>query len=89
MVHMLSGLSSPSHLLLILLVVVVLFGAKRLPEAARGLGKSARILKAEISGLHEDEAKSSESKTETKQLEAKPTEAEATTARSAEAKPAD
>jgi sec-independent protein translocase protein TatA len=52
---MLSGITSPTHLLLLLVVVVLLFGAKRLPEAARGIGQSARVLKAELSGLHEDE----------------------------------
>jgi sec-independent protein translocase protein TatA len=36
------------HLLILLGVVVLLFGAKRLPEMARSLGQSARIFKAEI-----------------------------------------
>jgi sec-independent protein translocase protein TatA len=31
-----------------------MFGAKKLPEAARSLGRSARILKSEISSLHDD-----------------------------------
>lgn len=39
------------ELLLILLIVVLLFGAKRLPDAARGLGRSLRIFKAETKGL--------------------------------------
>ena len=38
----------------ILLVVLVLFGAKRLPDSARSLGRSLRILKAESKGLRED-----------------------------------
>jgi sec-independent protein translocase protein TatA len=63
-----SGALSPAHWLLVLLVLVILFGAKRLPEAARGLGRSARILKSEVSGLHDDEPKKSEP---TPQLEAK------------------
>jgi sec-independent protein translocase protein TatA len=33
-----SGLESPTHLLLVFLVVLLLFGAKRLPEIGRGLG---------------------------------------------------
>jgi sec-independent protein translocase protein TatA len=33
----------------------VLFGSKKLPDAARSLGKSMRILKTEVSSLHEDE----------------------------------
>jgi sec-independent protein translocase protein TatA len=78
------------HWLIIIVVLVVLFGAKRLPDVARGLGKSARILKAEVSGLHEDNAKRSETKqTETKQIEAKSAEAEPAATKPAEAKPAD
>jgi sec-independent protein translocase protein TatA len=41
---------------ILLLVLLVLFGAKRLPGAARSLGQSMRILKAETKGLHDDEA---------------------------------
>jgi sec-independent protein translocase protein TatA len=50
------GAMQPTHWLIVIAVLVVLFGAKKLPEAARGLGRSARILKAEVQGLHEDEA---------------------------------
>ena len=35
---MFSGLENPTHLLLVLLVALLLFGAKRLPEIGRGLG---------------------------------------------------
>lgn len=42
------------ELILVLLVVVLVFGAKRLPDSARALGRSMRILKAETKGLHED-----------------------------------
>jgi Sec-independent protein translocase protein TatA len=35
-------------------MAILLFGARRLPEAARSLGRSARILKAEVAGLHDD-----------------------------------
>ena len=40
--------------LLILFIVLLLFGAKRLPDMARSLGRSARILKAEARGLADD-----------------------------------
>jgi sec-independent protein translocase protein TatA len=50
------GALSPTHWLIIIGVVVVLFGAKKLPEAARGLGRSSRILKAELHGLHDNPA---------------------------------
>jgi sec-independent protein translocase protein TatA len=45
------------HLALILLAFVVLFGYKRLPDATRSLGRSMRIFKAEVKGLHDDEPK--------------------------------
>ena len=35
----------------ILIIVLLLFGGKKLPEAARGLGRSLRILKSETKGL--------------------------------------
>jgi len=44
-----------TEILLLLVVVLLLFGAKRLPDAARGLGRSLRILKAETRGLTEDQ----------------------------------
>ena len=46
---------SPWKLLIVALVIVVLFGSKKLPSAARSLGQSMRILKKEVQGLHEDE----------------------------------
>jgi sec-independent protein translocase protein TatA len=44
-------------LVLVLVVVLVVFGSKRLPDSARALGKSLRILKAETKGLREDDEK--------------------------------
>jgi sec-independent protein translocase protein TatA len=41
---------------IIAVVVLVLFGSKKLPEAARSLGRSMRIIKTEIKGLHDDDA---------------------------------
>ncbi len=47
----------PMEIILILLVLVLLFGAKKLPELARGSGRALRIFKAETKGLmDEDEA---------------------------------
>ncbi|MCX6413930.1 MAG: Sec-independent protein translocase subunit TatA [Actinobacteria bacterium] len=37
--------------LIIVALILLLFGAKRLPDAARGLGRSMRIFKAETKGL--------------------------------------
>ncbi|MDV9173819.1 Sec-independent protein translocase subunit TatA [Streptomyces sp. W16] len=42
------------EIILILVVVVLLFGAKKLPDMARSLGKSARILKSEAKAMKEE-----------------------------------
>ncbi|MFD0903773.1 Sec-independent protein translocase subunit TatA [Actinomadura sediminis] len=44
-----------TEILIILAVVLLLFGSAKLPQLARSLGKSARILKAETKGLHDDD----------------------------------
>lgn len=44
------------HILIIVAVFMLLFGAKRLPDAARSLGQSLRIFKAETKGLREEDA---------------------------------
>jgi len=48
-----NGLGWP-HLLILGLVVVLVFGSKRLPDTARSLGRSMRILKAETTSLRTD-----------------------------------
>jgi sec-independent protein translocase protein TatA len=45
----------PPEIILILLVLVLLFGAKKLPELARGSGRALRIFKAETKGLMDDD----------------------------------
>ncbi len=47
------------HIIVLVVVVVLLFGAKRLPDMARSLGRSMRILKAETKGLMDDDKKDS------------------------------
>jgi sec-independent protein translocase protein TatA len=49
------GELSPWHLLILAAVVLVLFGAKRLPDSARSLGRAMRIFKAETHGLRDGE----------------------------------
>jgi sec-independent protein translocase protein TatA len=49
------GEFGPWHLLIVAAVFVMLFGAKRLPDAARSIGRSARIFKTEIKSLHDDD----------------------------------
>ncbi|RMI32311.1 Sec-independent protein translocase subunit TatA [Nocardia stercoris] len=52
-----SGTFGPTHWLIIGVLVLVLFGAKRMPDAARGLGRSLRIFKSEMSEMQSDAAK--------------------------------
>jgi len=47
-------LKEPSHILLVVLVVVILFGSRRLPDVARGLGQSMRIFKSEVKEMKTD-----------------------------------
>lgn len=42
------------EIILILVVIILLFGAKKLPDMARSLGKSARILKSEAKAMKEE-----------------------------------
>ncbi|MFI6349391.1 Sec-independent protein translocase subunit TatA [Streptomyces sp. NPDC050560] len=42
------------EIILIIVVIVLLFGAKKLPDMARSLGKSARILKSEAKAMKSD-----------------------------------
>jgi sec-independent protein translocase protein TatA len=49
------GVLKPWHIAVLVVVLVLLFGAKRLPDAARSLGRSLRIIKAETKGLVDDE----------------------------------
>ena len=50
-------LREPSHILILLIVVLVLFGAKRLPDSARSLGRSMRIFKSEMKEMTAEEKK--------------------------------
>lgn len=60
------------ELLIILLVIVLIFGSAKLPQLARSLGKSARILKAETKGLREDEDDKADGKSDGKSEAAAP-----------------
>ncbi|MFZ3395444.1 MULTISPECIES: Sec-independent protein translocase subunit TatA [unclassified Rhodococcus (in: high G+C Gram-positive bacteria)] len=52
------GAMSPWHWAIVALVVVILFGSKKLPDAARGLGRSLRIFKSEVKEMQNDDARS-------------------------------
>jgi sec-independent protein translocase protein TatA len=45
---------SPWKIAIIAILIIVMFGSRKLPGAARSLGQSMRILKREVQGLHED-----------------------------------
>ena len=53
----------PIHWIIVLVVVLVLFGAQKLPDLARSIGKSAKILKEEMNDLSEDTPSSDEDST--------------------------
>jgi sec-independent protein translocase protein TatA len=46
---MFTGLTSPSHLIVVLAIVLLLFGAKRIPELAKGLGTGIKEFRAGVS----------------------------------------
>lgn len=60
------------EIIAILLVVILLFGAKRLPDTARGLGRSLRIFKAETKGLRDDDKPEVEETVTTQQVPVAP-----------------
>jgi sec-independent protein translocase protein TatA len=63
----------PTEIILIILVIVLLFGAKKLPDLARGSGRALRIFKAETKGLldeDDDDIKSSEKTEAQRQIDA-------------------
>ena len=45
---------SPVHILILVLVIVIVFGWKRLPDAARSVGRSMRIFKSEVEEMKGD-----------------------------------
>jgi sec-independent protein translocase protein TatA len=55
MVYPLIGSLGTPELLIILVIVVLVFGASKLPELARGSGRALRIFKAETQGLTDDD----------------------------------
>lgn len=52
----------PMEIVLILLVILLLFGFKKLPDAARSIGKSARVFKSEVSEMKEEDRQREEAK---------------------------
>ncbi|MFB7723784.1 MULTISPECIES: Sec-independent protein translocase subunit TatA [unclassified Nocardia] len=54
------GSISPWHLLIVALVFLLFFGSKRMPDAARSLGRSMRIFKSEVSQMQTEANKPAE-----------------------------
>ncbi|MET8753078.1 Sec-independent protein translocase subunit TatA [Streptomyces sp. NPDC004667] len=55
----------PWHLIIVLVVCLLVFGSKKLPDMARSLGKSARILKSEARAMRTEDAARPEARPET------------------------
>ncbi len=51
------------ELILLFLIIMLLFGAKRMPDAARSLGRSLRIFKSEVKELHDTDGDGLDDKT--------------------------
>lgn len=51
------GNIGPVHLIILLVIIILLFGAPKLPGMARSLGQSMRIFKSEMDGLKNDKKK--------------------------------
>lgn len=54
----------PWHIILVVVVALLLFGGKKLPDAARGLGRSLRIFKSEVSAMQDDKKPSTPAETD-------------------------
>lgn len=62
------GSIGATEIILVLLVLVLLFGARKLPELARGSGRALRIFKAETKGLVDDDDEADSDETTQKSL---------------------
>ena len=58
------GMPQGWELILIIFVILLLFGAAKLPELARGTGRALRIFKAETKGLRDDDKPADDSETQ-------------------------
>jgi sec-independent protein translocase protein TatA len=65
------GIGAP-EILIVVGVIVLLFGGRKLPELARGSGRALRIFKSEVKGLKDDDDDSKPEALETSEAEKKP-----------------
>jgi sec-independent protein translocase protein TatA len=54
---MLGDLFTGPHLIIVLVIVILLFGATKLPALAKSVGQSARIFRSEVKGMKDDDTK--------------------------------
>jgi sec-independent protein translocase protein TatA len=80
------GLENPLHIAIVLIVVLMVFGAKRLPEMGKGLGEGMRGFKSALSG---DSHSHSELDAHVQQLSAAPQQPVATTSSNTEERAAE
>jgi sec-independent protein translocase protein TatA len=66
------GIANPLHIAVLLLIVLLVFGAKRLPELGRALGGGIKEFKGSIEGVHEVGASAQEPVAPTAAIEAAP-----------------
>ena len=59
------GNLGPVHLIILLIIIILLFGAPKLPGMARSLGQSMRIFKSEVDGLKNDSKKNNKANGDT------------------------
>jgi sec-independent protein translocase protein TatA len=60
------------EIILIIVVLVLLFGARKLPDLARGTGRALRIFKAETKGLADDDEETGDTKSQQQQAQQPP-----------------
>ena len=54
------NLFKPSHIIFLLIVVILLFGYRKLPDVARSVGQSMKVFKKEVKELRDDDSKDSQ-----------------------------
>jgi sec-independent protein translocase protein TatA len=66
------GWDAPWHWVIVAILVIALFGYKKMPDAARSLGRSLRIFKTEIKGMTEDDKARAKARDDAEQAAAEP-----------------
>ncbi|MFQ6172447.1 Sec-independent protein translocase subunit TatA [Oryzobacter sp. R7] len=55
----------PTEIIIIAVLIILIFGWKKLPDAARSLGRSARVFKSEVDEMKKDSDKKSDASSQT------------------------